>query len=500
MVFPSPACLTCKTRRVKCDTARPACDRCQKAGRVCSYGASEQYGLPFRNENDFAKGKRRRPRKNPVNTNDQNLIVIPRSPSSVPPLVAGTIEHVALQYWTDHFAAWPTDLFEFGHEYGSYALCYWNCVDSGSSLYSALSAFSLALFGQAKHSNEALDHADKFYGKSIIKTQQEIKKLSSDNIDQLLVAISLMAIYENLTSSSGNQHPPSSHFDNLPSYGPAKIASHLEGMAALLLTRKEHAYPRNLPLEQATRRTILRTSILRGRDIPDWLQDGTLYGEQGINLGLDALMVSTATLQSKASRLLKETNVIATKALHDLIKETRKLDSAFENWSLSVPVQWGFTTLTLKNLSDPRSRLLYEETFHNYQSSGHATLWNRYRATRVAVNHIWQQALGHLPSRSMTDYGSDICQKNLDSLATDLCHSIPFFFNSFQIEDIKVSEPSASVNFVDCEPYEITPMMSTVITWPLAVVIKAAGISKAHRIFLEDKLKIIAEVIGLRVQ
>jgi hypothetical protein len=101
----------------------------------------------------------------------------------------------AFQYWAGNFAVWPNDLLEIGHEYGSYALCYWDRVQPNSCLHLALSAFSLALFGRAKCMNTALKSADNFYAQSIIKIQKEIKELSSETIDQLLVVVMLMGIF-----------------------------------------------------------------------------------------------------------------------------------------------------------------------------------------------------------------------------------------------------------------------------------------------------------------
>lgn len=106
------------------------------------------------------------------------------------------IEVHAFHYWVANFADWPKDLRDIGHEYGTYALCHWNHAQPDSSLHLALSAFSLAVFGQGKSVKEAVKKADQFYVRSIIKIRKEIKHLSNETIDQALAATTLMSGYE----------------------------------------------------------------------------------------------------------------------------------------------------------------------------------------------------------------------------------------------------------------------------------------------------------------
>lgn len=91
------------------------------------------------------------------------------------------------------------DLPDIGHEYSNYVLFNWVRAQPGSSLHVALSALSHAVFGRARHVNKAIEDADRAHAQSIIKTSKgmrEMKEMSSESIDQLLVAIMLMGTYE----------------------------------------------------------------------------------------------------------------------------------------------------------------------------------------------------------------------------------------------------------------------------------------------------------------
>lgn len=95
-----------------------------------------------------------------------------------------------------HFTAWPRELQEVEQEYGALALKYWTSSQPVSTLRLAVSAFSLALFGKAMRTEDALFEARSFYFKAVKRMRIDLADLSSTTIDQLLVASLLMATYD----------------------------------------------------------------------------------------------------------------------------------------------------------------------------------------------------------------------------------------------------------------------------------------------------------------
>lgn len=87
-------------------------------------------------------------------------------------------------------------MLDVGGEYSAHALRHFTRVSEDSSLRLAVTAFSLAVFGLGRRVKEALEAADKIYAMSVAKVRREIVELSSETIDQILVATVLMATYD----------------------------------------------------------------------------------------------------------------------------------------------------------------------------------------------------------------------------------------------------------------------------------------------------------------
>jgi hypothetical protein len=117
-------------------------------------------------------------------------------PSRIESTLCSDIESHAFNYYVANYTRWPKGLVETGYEYGAYALCNWDCALPGSSLRLAFSALSLAIFGRANHLEQALEAAERSYVKSIHIVRNDIKTLSNETIDQLLVTTGLMGSYE----------------------------------------------------------------------------------------------------------------------------------------------------------------------------------------------------------------------------------------------------------------------------------------------------------------
>lgn len=107
------------------------------------------------------------------------------------------VDIYAFQYWIENLASWPDDLFDVGQEYGAGARYQSRCVDeTESSLHLAVSAFSLAVFGRANKAYEIFQRAEKHYARSITELRKELKVLSNDTIDELIIATMILSKYD----------------------------------------------------------------------------------------------------------------------------------------------------------------------------------------------------------------------------------------------------------------------------------------------------------------
>jgi hypothetical protein len=148
--------------------------------------------LHFKSENRFAQGQLRRPRRHPANESLRGVL----ARTTLPPLATQSlsipIDVQAFHYFAQNFPAWPSDMPGIEYDYFTYALVHWDRAELGLSLHLAVSVFLRVVFWRERRVNKALEDAEGFYVRSIIKTQKEIKELSNETIDQLIVAVLLV--------------------------------------------------------------------------------------------------------------------------------------------------------------------------------------------------------------------------------------------------------------------------------------------------------------------
>ncbi|KAI1408379.1 hypothetical protein F5Y13DRAFT_111593 [Hypoxylon sp. FL1857] len=507
MVFPSRGCITCKQRRIKCDSVHPTCGRCQKASRSCVWDQNEEAGLLFKSENAFAQGKPRRPWK-PRERDVEIGEVVPTSftpdlalDSPTSPLPPPDDE--AFHFWVDNYMFKDDELPEFAREYSHYVIAYWDKARPDSSLRLAVSAVSHAVFGRAKKADELIEDAEKLFSQSIGKMRSEFHELTQDNIDEVLVTTMLMAFYENIMYGDERHH--SQNQGSIPD--PDVVGSrfwkkvcHHEGAAGLLKLRQEHGWTPNLALERAARRQLIRTCILRGIPEAPWLQDGAQFGEEGPMLDLDSIMIRVASLRQRSLPLFLPKSARFSSQLHPghIAAEGQDLDTALESWARNVPDDWKFSAQSGSTVD-----ITFDGLIHIYPSHGHGAIWNRYRAVHIIVNSIRKRALSIMAQCSAQTVSAnaeqEICQEKIASLATDLCRGIPFFIASRNDIQESTASPMRAIkigNNVIHTNYEILPKLATLLAWPLTLAVSTEPVPEPQKQYLKIKLKSVANALG----
>lgn len=245
----------------------------------------------------------------------------------------------------------------------------------------------------------------------------------------------------------------------------------------------------------------IRACILRGDTVQEWLQDGTLYGEEGPALELDALMVRVAALRSKTLKIFRQKNPARILQLNkpDISLEARDLDLALAAWPQDTPEEWRFSIHNLEEGSEQtKSSLLFNDSVRCYTTHGHAAVWMRYLAVRLIVNSILMRLLSALPQGP--HQGPSIierlkaCQQDTGSLATDMCHSVPFFFDSSVIQH-DVETATFTINDNITSPL-MAPRIATLLSWPLSVAVSTEAVPVTQKEWLRIKLKVAAGVQG----
>jgi hypothetical protein len=78
----------------------------------------------------------------------------------------------------------------------------------------------------------------------------------------------------------------------------------------------------------------------------------------------------------------------------------------------------------------------------------------------------------------------------IESLATDMCYSIAFFFivgNGDGVDHSKLLHT------------ELSPMTATLLAWPLTLAVSTGFAQKAQKAWLQEKLDLISIVLGSNI-
>ena len=181
-----------------------------------------------------------------------------------------------------------------------------------------------------------------------------------------------------------------------------------------------------------------------------------------------------------------------------MIADAQELDLAFEVWTHILPEEWHFSVSQTLVESDQLSKLSYKGYAHKYSSLSHATVWSRCRVGRIITNSIYLRLLFTLDQQ----YISGICDAKytsqrlferriiMDSLATDMCRGVAFFFENSHSKELVTSSSHEEQNG------EFSPMLATLISWPLTVAASTEFLPHEQSQWLKDRLHTASETIG----
>lgn len=253
--MPTRGCRTCVQRRVKCDTARPVCEKCAKGKRTCIWDPNEQGGLRFQDESAYAKGKARRPRVAKTGSPTAIVTTTVQLPKPEPALTLSLDDH-AFQYWAQTNITRADTLHEAAHEWHTHVIPYWMKAKPGSCLHLAASTLSRAVFGRARKVPQALAQADRSYAQCLHKTQQAVGEKSHENMDELLLTTMMMGYFENIRFNTGAVETVARKADAVGSRY-TNVFCHYEGAMGLLKIRHECGVGTDGTLDKVARRQIV---------------------------------------------------------------------------------------------------------------------------------------------------------------------------------------------------------------------------------------------------
>ncbi|KLJ12977.1 hypothetical protein EMPG_12076 [Blastomyces silverae] len=534
MPFPSHGCRTCKRRRVKCDETRPICNRCRKANLTCDN--VEDGNFIFLNENEFAVGRRKRPRgpnlsarvgsrtegdgqsSSPsektadspsVSSETAGQALQRRHPeprSSVSRTLEIPIAEQALNYYYRNYLEMEHLLPDIADSHLKYVAASRCFTEPHSILSLAIFAVSHATFGRAWRSYASLAAGGNQYSKALEKTNLALQSSSHATDDDVLLAIMLLSFYENSVTNKRSS-PASSHA--IQTWASRSFAHHDGALAVLRLRRqRQQRTGAALALDKLVRRQLMRSLLLRSLPLPSWLEDGFEYGEYGFALELDTCLVDVAKIRHRAKTLFADfaNNSLSERCdkeeealLRRFLGEAYALDGTLLSWTKNLPLENWYTTHTVKDhgQAEIHSRV-FSSTVHIYPTVGHAGMWNRYRALRLAVHDTIRQALcildGLVGSNGTTEPLVKAVKVTTEHLSDDICASVPYMLGLVETgsaiaDDVIIADPPASTKRT------VKATTAALLCWPLATAAMVSGIPEKNQQYLKSCLLEVSEIV-----
>ncbi|VUC20523.1 unnamed protein product [Clonostachys rosea] len=471
-------CRTCKIRRVKCDEAKPKCRNCIRSNRDCVVDpATRNPGFQFYAENSYASGDARRPRG-------------PR-PSLATVRPRADIVSQAKSYYVNYYLYGLSDNMPIVSASMLECLTAWNASRKSSELVDlALSSVALAAYSRVQRSPPARKEAVRAYSQLLHVVQGRVMDAGSRAYagpasDATLLTILLMATYECImhnpdplaSEPSGTRHSWSHHT------GALTVLRHWYNRT------NQGAAPSHGPFIRQARRGTLRFALMMRHSLPSWLQDGSLFGESGLELEFDKILLRAINLRSALSSVLRNT---LNDEARTMMVEAARLEEAMGLWQAKTPNTWAPTIIAIPE--EARHDLL-SPVVRTYDKPVYAAVWVQYYAVLIVVQSTLLRLCHHIPE-SQWQYNR--YKSELDSSVKCFASNIPFALDRVVLKDVDTRSSTAhppSVTFLDSDS-AVQPALALSIAWPVTIVSNLDTIASEEQRWFRAQLARLGRVLG----
>ncbi|KAF2493745.1 hypothetical protein BU16DRAFT_422248, partial [Lophium mytilinum] len=478
-----------------CDEAQPVCQRCAKSRRICD----GRQAFIVHTENPYASGQKKRPR-GPRSTRKSEPAttlhaLLPRQPLD--------LQAEAVVYYVRFYLHSPKDALPLLS-----AHCAPSDLQPGRTLQIecqlvnlAISSIALALFSRTQQCPQAGVQAAAQYQKLLQLLQLTLISLNQNNIESCLLAISHMGLYENAIYRPQKQGNASLSMA-LPSM------PHDEGALVLLKFWKEHLSLRQpaTNVVKTIRREAIKHALLGKVALPEWMKDGAAFGEDGLALEYDTILIRIASVRQRLSALFqyKSSRQPDAKELAGLAEplnqEAQDIDQALQDWRMNFPNAWSYTRHRL-----PTHRLWPKTSFFSpevsvYRRLEDAAVWARYFSSRMLVLSTRLSILQNIEVNpdSLQHEQSSGCRFKLQATAASLASTVPFCLERFKF----ANGPDLADQDITLNKSEITtnPYAAGLVTNPLVTASSIVShLPKEQKSWFQSQLAQLGRVSGFGI-
>ena len=358
----------------------------------------------------------------------------------------------------------------------------------------AVSSLALALFSRTQRHPPAAREAVLRYARLLRVaqeqiTQAEILKCDENFIDESLLTIVLMAWYETAMHSPASLGAQET-FRSMHSW------SHYDGGMAVLKVWSDKI-SRSLPssIIKQTRRGMVRSALLRNRPLPNWIRDGSRFGEHSLDLGFDGILIRVVNLRH-AFKVLRQKKRLQAIEANRLLGAARELDDVCHEWATQIPSAWSYQRYhSTKSDKWPR-RDFYSSSVCIYEHPGYAAVWIQYFALRMLIEstHLVLLQLSHSPQLfdSIHQQQHREHTTQIRNMADNLASTIPFSLGRFTP---KRSDSTGELT-ITLNVNEIQPALALPTVWPLSMASGLDGLEHEQSLWFRAQLARLGCILG----
>jgi hypothetical protein len=215
--------------------------------------------------------------------------------------------------------------------------------------------------------------------------------------------------------------------------------SHYDGAMSILKVWNDNLSDKSGTfIVKQIRRGLIKSSILRNLPLPDWMLDGSHFGEQDRELEYDKILVRVVNLHHASAKLQQEGDVLQILKAEKLCNEARELEKALQAWLTNVPTCCSPQRHVLTKLDTSPRRHFYSSTVYTYIKPGFAAVWSQLFAVRMLINSTRLRVLKMSCPKSAIDLTYDTerleCITQLEAMANCLASSIPFCLERIKVQ------------------------------------------------------------------
>jgi hypothetical protein len=472
--------------RSQCDEIQPVCGRCKKSQRTCYGMRKGPWSSVIHLENTYASGVAKRPR-GPRSTRT----AAPAGNLAVMQLPDTDLKTRAVTYfWHHHLRAFTECQDIFQTVYDDF-LPIWNSRKDSILLKLSGSCISLAIFSQTHRHPPAALAASLSYQKLLETTQKTLLTLNEENIELYLIASFCMGRYEGAIYS-----PASTNSRN-------RAFSHHSGALSILKIWKEQ-YSHRVPatdIIRHSRQGLIRSALMRNIELPEWMMEGTVFGEQGLDLEYHRIVIRIASVRYRVAELLRTRKIspvisdqigVLTKELDG---EAREIDASLQIWSDHLRSTSSYGEHLLPDPYPWPMRDFYTPMVWSYSSHSHAAAWCNYYSTRILINSTRLKILEVGQLRANSENQRCQAQSLIKVMADNLASSLPFCLERFKV--INTPNSSSERPLITLNTNEdIKPHMAMLVVWPVTLAAFAGGVDPGQQKWFKSELSRLGRIVG----